>query len=352
MTFEEKYFLRKRPDFEALIQYGFVKNSECYQYSELFRNDSFKAEITVNIHGIVSGRVFDLDAEEEYSAFRSEDRMGEFVGSIREAYSNILENISENCFIDVPFINDQSNRLSDKIFDTFGGKPDFPFPDIHGSGVFRHDNNRKWYALIMNISKDRLTGKKTDSDIFVDIVNLKAVTDNIPALTKERGIYPSYHMNKKYWISVILDGTLSDERIIELVHESYRLTQGNGNADRKNDKTAESKQWIVPSNPKYYDIEPDLVIGNEILWKQGKGIIKGDIVYLYVGAPVSAIRCRSIVTETDIPYEYHEDKLTIHYVMKIKILDVYGKDEYTFSKLKEHGIKAVRGPRFMPSGII
>ena len=39
----------------------------------------------------------------------------------------------------------------------------------------------------------------------------------------------------------------------------------------------------------------------EILWKQGSGIKKGDTVFLYVAAPVSAILYRCLVTETDIP---------------------------------------------------
>ena len=32
-------------------------------------------------------------------------------------------------------------------------------------------------------------------------------------------------------------------------------------------------------------------------------------------------------------------------VMKIKLLKKYEKDEFTFKKLNEYGIKAIRGPR-------
>lgn len=46
----------------------------------------------------------------------------------------------------------------------------------------------------------------------------------IGGLRKEQGIYPTYHMNKEYWISILLDGTISKEKIQELIDESYELT--------------------------------------------------------------------------------------------------------------------------------
>ena len=37
-------------------------------------------------------------------------------------------------------------------------------------------------------------------------------------------ITPGYHMNKRHWVTVILDGTLPDEFIVSLIGESYDLT--------------------------------------------------------------------------------------------------------------------------------
>lgn len=37
------------------------------------------------------------------------------------------------------------------------------------------------------------------------------------------GIFPAYHMNKQTWISVLLDGTLTDEEVMGLVERSFRL---------------------------------------------------------------------------------------------------------------------------------
>ena len=54
-----------------------------------------------------------------------------------------------------------------------------------------------------------------------DIINLKLESDEIETLIKKEGFYPAYHMNKKYWITLILDETLSDETIIEYIKKSY-----------------------------------------------------------------------------------------------------------------------------------
>jgi predicted DNA-binding protein (MmcQ/YjbR family) len=36
-------------------------------------------------------------------------------------------------------------------------------------------------------------------------------------------VLPGYHMNKKHWNTVIVDGKLSNKQLIEMVDESYRL---------------------------------------------------------------------------------------------------------------------------------
>ena len=103
-------------------------------------------------------------------------------------------------------------------------------------------------------------------------------------------------------------------------------------ADRSGDR-------IIPANPKYYDIEHAFDDENEIDWKQGAGIKVGDTVFMYVASPVSAILYKCKVTETDIPYKYADENLTISALMKIKLLKRYKPEKFTFDVLKEeHGM--------------
>ena len=121
---------------------------------------------------------------------------------------------------------------------------------------------------------------------------------------------------------------------------------------KKKERTRPPKEWIIPSNPKYYDIIHAFDDTNVINWKQGAGIRKGDTVFLYVGAPVSAVLYQCRVTETDIPYQYQDQNLTIRALMKIRLLKRYAPDRFTFEVLKsEYGIFAVRGPRGVPDSL-
>ena len=75
-------------------------------------------------------------------------------------------------------------------------------------------------------------------------------------------------------------------------------------------------------------------------------------MFIYAGAPVSAILYKCKVTETDIPYEYSDRDLTITAVMKIRLQKRYEPDRFTFEKLKEeYGGYAVRGPRGIPDSL-
>ena len=57
-----------------------------------------------------------------------------------------------------------------------------------------------------------------------DFANLKCDPERAVELReKHDGIRPGYHMNKKHWNSVYMDGSVSDGQILELVDHSYDL---------------------------------------------------------------------------------------------------------------------------------
>lgn len=87
--------------------------------------------------------------------------------------------------------------------------------------VFRHSGNRKWFAVLIEVSGRKL-GLPTDKP--VDIVNLKCDPILAASLKQEPGIYPAYHMNKERWISVALDGSVPVETLELLLNMSFDLT--------------------------------------------------------------------------------------------------------------------------------
>lgn len=332
MNLEEEIFKRRKCDFDTLIDYGFVKEENIYKYSKKILDDTFKVDIIIFKDESVDGKIYDLDLNEEYINFRVERQRGEFVNKIREEYNNILNDIAKKCYIEEPFIFKQTNRISSKIKEIYNDEPEFIWDKFPGYGIFRNNNNKKWYALIMNVDRNKIEDKIGE----VEIINVKIDPDSIPNLLKRDGFYQAYHMPKKNWISIILDDTLTDEEIIKYIIESYKYTE----------KFAE---WIIPANPKYYDITNCFNDTDTILWKQSSNIEIGDIIYLYVAEPYSAILYKCEAIEVNIPYEYKDDNLSMKKVMKIKLLKKYNKNDYHFSKIKECGINAIRGPRLITS---
>ena len=224
--------------------------------------------------------------------------------------------------------------------------PEYPWRRYDSNAVFRHNDNKKWFALVMEMQRDKLGFSGTE---YVEVVNLK-IDDMFfrDMIIRENGILPAYHMNKMHWITVLLDGTVAEEKIFELIDMSFLATA----SAKKKEKVRPPKEWIIPSNPKYYDIIHAFDNTDVIDWKQGAGIKKGDMIFMYVGAPVSAILYKCKVTETNIPYQYQDKNLTITALMKIKLLRRYDPSQFTFDVLKsEYGIYAVRGPRGIPNSL-
>ncbi|SDX84847.1 Predicted DNA-binding protein, MmcQ/YjbR family [Ruminococcaceae bacterium YAD3003] len=115
-------------------------------------------------------------------------------------------------------------KTEEYIKNQYGIEPDFPWDGDFVTAVFRHKDNRKWFALIMRVSGDRLG---LDTDEPVDCMNLK-IDDPmlLDMLIHEKGIIPAYHMNKQHWITVFLDGTVKDKKVTDLIDLSYSVTAG------------------------------------------------------------------------------------------------------------------------------
>ncbi|MBR7045383.1 MAG: MmcQ/YjbR family DNA-binding protein [Lachnospiraceae bacterium] len=237
-------------------------------------------------------------------------------------------------------------QVFDHVKEKYGADPEYLWRRFPDYAVFRHKDNGKWFGLIMKVPRERLG---LSGEGWADILNVK-MDDPVYAdvLTRQEGIFRGYHISRGNWISLLLDGAAAEDQIRDLIALSFSAT-----ASRETrQKTRPPKEWIVPANPAYYDVVGAFRQADLIDWKQGKGIRTGDTVYLYVGAPVSAILFRCLVTETDIPCSIRSEKVRIDSLMKISLEKRYGEEEFPFRVLKdEYGIRAVRGPRGIPDAL-
>ena len=328
MSIEDEIFRKGKVDYQKLIDYGFKKIDDYYVFETNFLDDMMQAKIVIDKNNMINGTVYDLSTNLEYTNFRLENIGGEFVSTVKDEYEKILIDIREKCFTIEYYAYPQSNRIIKLISDRYQVLPEFLWEDYPEFAIFRNKRSSKWFALIMNIDKDKLDKNSKGN---IDVLNIKLDSEVINYLNT-KGIYPAYHMNKKSWVTIKLDDTLNDEEIMILIDKSYNLNKILG-------------VWLVPVNPKYYDIVNAFNDNDTIIWKQSNNILKDDIVFLYVAAPYSCVMYKCLVIDANIPYNYQDKFVKMDKVMKIKLLKKYNDNEFTLDRLNDYGIKSIRGPR-------
>ena len=112
-------------------------------------------------------------------------------------------------------------EVLDYAEETFGTEPEYLWARLPEACVLRHETGGKWYGLLMPVRRDRLGLSGTE---MADILNLKCGQLLLGSLLGRPGFLPAYHMSKSHWVTILLDGTVGENEIKELVNISYDLT--------------------------------------------------------------------------------------------------------------------------------
>ena len=211
MTIESNIFKRYTPNWDICKK----------EYQKLFLEDTFKAVVKVSETGEVTGTVYDMENEEEFLPLRIENNQGAFVSKVKDEYEKILTEIRDTYFMKNHFIYPQSNRITRKILSKYGDEPEFLWEKFDGSGVFRNKESQKWYAAILDVDRGKLQKGKSG---VIEVLDIKLNPEEIQELLLQPNFYPAYHMNKKSWITIILDESVSDEVVMDLIDKSYQLS--------------------------------------------------------------------------------------------------------------------------------
>ena len=59
----------------------------------------------------------------------------------------------------------------------------------------------------------------------IDVLNVKLNPDLIESLIDKKHFFPAYHMNKKYWITILLDSDMDMDLVKSLIDESFKLVE-------------------------------------------------------------------------------------------------------------------------------
>ena len=217
----ENIFKNKKVIPQKLQKFGFQKKSNKFLYQENIMNDEFLVKIEISEPNIVKTQTIETESGELYTLHLT-DSDGSFVGKVRDEYNNLLQKIAQNCFENTVFKFKNTYKVIDYIKNKYGDDVEYLWEKFPDNAIARRRDNSKWYLAILTVGKNRLG---FDSDESVEVIDLRADKDILPELIKQDNIFPGYHMNKKHWISILLDGTTDINEIYRYIDESYILAK-------------------------------------------------------------------------------------------------------------------------------
>lgn len=214
------FFKFKKANFGKLTAYGFKRAGGNFIITKRLSGCEFLLTVTVNNLGQIFSEVIDDNLSEPYTLHLIDGASGGFVGQVRTDYENALKEIAEQCFDVEIFKNDCTKELIAAVKDFYGDELEFLWEKFSGNAVWRRKDNKKWYAAVLSVSKRKLG---FDSDEIAEVIDLRIQPEKLEDLIDNKNYFPAYHMNKKHWFTIILDGSEKIEKIFEYIDKSYNM---------------------------------------------------------------------------------------------------------------------------------
>lgn len=206
--------------FGKLENFGFRQAAENFLFEKKICDSQFLMEIKISSDGKIFTKITDNFSGEEYILHLVEGAAGSYVGAVRQEYEEVLKNFLETCCESNIFRGEITQEIIKFVREKYGDELEFLWERLPDAAIWRRKDSRKWYGALMNISERKL---KLDSEKNVDILDLHGDPDEIKKIVDGEKFFPGWHMNKKSWFTVRLDGSVSVEEICELLEKSYTL---------------------------------------------------------------------------------------------------------------------------------
>ena len=220
---ELKDFIKnKKIDFKKLEEFGFKLKENSYYYHTSLLKNQFKMSVKISLDNSIFTEIIDTETNEAYVLHLLEMKRSGYSEKVYMAYSEILERIKKECFEDEIFKTDYTNEIINYIKNKYGDELEFLWEKSPKTAVVRRKYSKKWYAVILTLSKRKLN---LDSDELVEVINLHNSPEEIEKLIDNKRYFPAYHMNKKHWCTICLDGTVELKEIYKLIDISYELAK-------------------------------------------------------------------------------------------------------------------------------
>ena len=208
----------KTVDGGKLEQFGFAKTADGYHYEKKICDEQLSLSLD-----FIDGKIFSSVADsfgEEYTLHLVESSVGAYVGAIREEYEKVLAAFVESCCSENIFRAEIVKNLVEYVREKYGDELEFLWAKFPKNAIWRRRDTQKWYAVILGVNEKKL-GLNSDNE--VEVIDLRGEPEEIKNLVDDVNYFVGYHMNKKSWFTIRLDGSVALEKICEHVDKSYTL---------------------------------------------------------------------------------------------------------------------------------
>lgn len=220
MIFEE-LFKRKTVDIPKAVTFGFIQNNRDYVYETDVLDGTFLLQIIITPDGDVDTNLIEKATEDEYVLYKT-SATGAFVGEVRKAIEAILIQVAKHCFNTEVFKSTQAKEIICYVSEKYGDELEFLWDKFPDNAIWRRKDNEKWYGALLTIKASKIT---LDRDTTIEILDLRIKPEDIETTIDNKRFFTGYHMNKKHWYTLLLDGSIPTEEICRRIDESYLLAK-------------------------------------------------------------------------------------------------------------------------------
>jgi hypothetical protein len=211
---------KRKVNTPKLFAYGFVENNGDFSYHTVLPGSGFSMVVAITRNGLIKTTVIDMETNEPYTLHLADGALGSFVTGVKMEYEQVLTDIAEKCFEPDIFKNTQTKTVIAYVYETYGDSLEFLWPKFPDNAVWRRKDTQKWYGAILTVSRRKLG---LPSYEVAEIIDLRIRPDLMDSTVDNIKYFPGWHMNKRNWYTIILDGSVPTEEICRRIDGSYHL---------------------------------------------------------------------------------------------------------------------------------
>ncbi|WP_338997223.1 MmcQ/YjbR family DNA-binding protein [Fusobacterium animalis] len=212
----------KKIDLKKLKEFGFKLIDNSYYYHTFLLKNQFKMTVKINLDNSIFTEIIDTETNEPYVLHLLEMKRNGYSEKVYKEYSEVLEKIKKKCFEDEIFKANYTKEIINYIKNKYGDELEFLWEKSPKNAVVRRKSSNKWYVVLLTISKRKIS---LNSDEIIEIINLHNNPEEIKKLIDYKKYFPAYHMSKKHWCTICLDGTVELKEIYRMIDISYELAK-------------------------------------------------------------------------------------------------------------------------------